>query len=178
MGQLHELLTDGLRDIYDAEKQLVKALPKMVKALSNSELKDSLNAHLEQTKNQVTRVERCLESLGEKVKSKPCKAMKGLIEEAQEHVKEHEKGALLDQVIVASAQKVEHYEIAAYGTAKAIAKSIGPSAREALDLIVATLREEEAQDKALTGIAIRLQKDMLREPASPPPPRKAAKKAR
>lgn len=175
MRQLRELLVDGLRDIYDAEKQLVKALPKMTRALSNSELKDSFNAHLEQTKNQVTRVERCLESLGEKVKGKPCKAMKGLVEEAQEHLKEHEKGPLLDQVIIASAQKVEHYEIAAYGTAKAIARSMGSSAREALDLIVATLREEEGQDKSLSGIAIRLQKEMLKAPL--PPAGAAAKKA-
>jgi ferritin-like metal-binding protein YciE len=160
MEQLQELLVDGLRDIYDAEKQLVKALPKLTKALSSNDLKQSFNTHLEQTKNQVTRVEKCLELLGEKVKGKPCKAMKGLVEEANEHVQEHEKGEVLDQVIVASAQKVEHYEIAAYGTAKAYAKSLG--AKEALNLIVETLREEEGQDKALSGLAIRLQKEMGR----------------
>ena len=98
MEELHELLVDGLRDIYDAEKQLVRALPRLTKALTSDELKQSFNNHLEQTKNQVTRVEQCLELLGEKVKSKPCKAMKGLVEEAQEHLQEHEKGELLDQV--------------------------------------------------------------------------------
>jgi ferritin-like metal-binding protein YciE len=160
MEQLQELLVDGLRDIYDAEKQLVKALPKLTKALTSNELKDSFTMHLEQTKNQVTRVEQCLELLGEKVKSKPCKAMKGLVEEANEHLQEHEKGEVLDQVLVAAAQKVEHYEIAAYGTAKAYAKSLGN--REALNLILETLREEEAMDKGLSGLAIRLQKEMGR----------------
>ena len=160
MDELHELLVDGLRDLYDAEKQLVKALPKMAKALTSPELKESFNAHLEQTKTHVTRAEQCLELLGEKVKGKPCKAMKGLVEEAQEHLQEHEKGELLDQVLVAAAQKVEHYEIASYGTAKAIAKSIGN--KEALNLIQETLREEEGQDKQLTGIAVRLQKEMGR----------------
>ncbi|HYI97128.1 MAG TPA: ferritin-like domain-containing protein [Bryobacteraceae bacterium] len=160
MEQLQELLVDGLRDIYDAEKQLVKALPKLTKALTNNELKESFTMHLEQTRNQVTRVEKCLELLGEKARSKPCKAMKGLVEEANEHLQEHEKGEVLDQIIIASAQKVEHYEIAAYGTAKAYAKSLGN--REALDLIVETLREEEGMDKTLSGQAIRLQKDMGR----------------
>src|SRR5688500_6312105 len=89
MEQLQELLVDGLRDIYDAEKQLVKALPKLTKAISNSEVKEAFVQHLEVTKNQVARVEQCLELLGEKLKSKPCKAMKGLVEEAQEHIQEH-----------------------------------------------------------------------------------------
>ena len=155
-NELQELLVDGLRDIYDAEKQLVKGLPKMAKALTSNELKDSFNAHLEQTKNHVTRAEQCLELFGEKVKGKPCKAMKGLVEEAQEHLQEHEKGELLDQVLVGVGQKVEHYEIAAYGTARAIAKSLGN--KEALNLLQETLREEEGQDKQLSVIAIRLQK--------------------
>ena len=160
MEQLQELLVEELRDIYDAEKQLVKALPKLTKALSNSELKDSFNTHLEVTRNQVARVEQCLELLGEKVKSKPCRAMKGLVEEAQEHIQENEKGEMLDQMLVAAAQKVEHYEIAAYGTARAIAKSVGN--KEAMGLLQETLREEEMQDKALTGIAVRLQRDLGR----------------
>src|SRR3954447_22603698 len=149
MEQLQELLVDGLRDIYDAEKQLVRALPRLTKALSNNELKEAFNAHLETTKNQVARVEQCFELLGEKAKSKPCKAMKGLVEEAQEHLQEYEKGDVLDQVLVAAAQKVEHYEIAAYGTARAIAKSLGN--KEAVNLLQETLREEEQQDKSLTG---------------------------
>jgi ferritin-like metal-binding protein YciE len=160
MEELQELLVDGLRDIYDAEKQLVRALPKLTKALSSGELKESFTGHLEVTKTQVTRVEKCLELLGEKLRSKPCKAMKGLVEEAQEHLQEHEKGELLDQVLVGAAQKVEHYEIAAYGTARAMAKSIGN--KEVMNLLQETLREEEFQDKTLTGIAIRLQRGMGR----------------
>jgi ferritin-like metal-binding protein YciE len=156
MEQLQELLVEEVRDIYDAEKQLVKALPKMAKASSNDELKQAFMQHLEVTKNQVTRVEQVLELLGERLKSKPCKAMKGLVEEAQEHIQEHEKGELLDQVLIASAQKVEHYEIAAYGTARAIAKSMG--AREAMGLLQETLKEEEQTDKLLTTIALKLQR--------------------
>ena len=90
-------------------------------------------------------MEQCLELLGEKVKSKPCKAMKGLVEEAQEHIQEHEKGELLDQVLIAAAQKVEHYEIAAYGTARAMAKSLGN--KEAMNLLQETLREEEQRTR-------------------------------
>jgi ferritin-like metal-binding protein YciE len=160
MQGLQELLVDGLRDIYDAEKQLVRALPKLTRALSNSELKDAFTQHLEVTKNQVARVEQCFEVLGEKAKSKPCRAMKGLVEEAQEHLQEHEKGELLDQVLVGAGQKVEHYEIAAYGTARAMAKSLGQ--KEAMNLLQETLREEEQMDKALTAIALRLQREMGR----------------
>lgn len=160
MEQLQELLVDGIRDIYDAEKQLVRALPKLTKGITNPEVKEAFTQHLEVTKNQVARVEQCLELLGEKLKSKPCKAMKGLIEEAQEHMQEHEKGELLDQVLIAAAQKVEHYEIAAYGTARAIAKSLGN--KEAMNLLQETLREEEQQDKGLTAIALRLQRELGR----------------
>src|SRR5262245_42482174 len=137
MEQLHELLVESLRDIYDAEKQLVKALPKVAKAVSSDELKDSFNTNLEVTKKHVTRVEQCFEVIGEKAKSKPCKAMKGLLEEAQEQLQEHEKGELRDQMLVAAAQKVEHYEIAAYGTVRAIAKSLGN--KEAMNLLQQTL---------------------------------------
>ena len=160
MEQLQELLVDGLRDIYDAEKQLVKALPKLSKAISNNEVREAFTQHLEVTKNQVTRVEQCFELLGERAKSKPCKAMKGLVEEAQEHLQENEKGELLDQMLIAAAQKIEHYEIAAYGTARAIAKSLGN--KEAMNLLQETLREEGEQDKGLTGIALRLQREMGR----------------
>ena len=160
MEQLQEMLVEELRDIYDAEKQLVKALPKLTKALTSPELKEAFTQHLEVTRSQVARAEQLFELLGERAKSKPCRAMKGLVEEAQEHVQEHERGELLDQMLIGAAQKVEHYEIAAYGTARAIAKSIGN--KEAVNLLQETLREEEAQDKGLTQIALRLQKEMGR----------------
>ena len=161
MSQLQELLTDSIRDIYDAEKQAVKAYPKMMRAASSQELKQALAEHLEVTKNQVTRIEQVFETLGERAKSKPCPAMKGLIEEAVEHIGEHEKGHGLDQVIIASAQKMEHYEIASYGTARAMAKSSGQ--REAANLLQETLKEEGETDKLLTKVALQLQKEMLSE---------------
>ena len=159
MEQLHELLTEELRDLYDAEKQLVKALPKVAKAVTDTELKEGILEHLEVTKNQVTRLEQVFELLGERAKSKPCKAMKGLIEEANEHISEHEKGSLLDSVLIIGSQKIEHYEIAGYGSARAIAKSLGN--REVLGLLQTTLAEEEQTDKRLTSVALRIQKEML-----------------
>lgn len=162
MEELQELLTEELRDLYDAEKQLVKALPKVAKAVSDTELRDAVLEHLEVTKNQVTRLEQVFEQLGERPKSKPCKAMKGLVEEASEHISEHEKGAVLDSVLIIASQKVEHYEIAAYGSARAMAKSLGN--REALNLLQETLKEEEQTDKKLTTIALRIQKEMISAP--------------
>jgi ferritin-like metal-binding protein YciE len=159
MPELQELLTENLRDLLDAEKQLTKALPKMAKAAKSQELKQAFLDHTEMTKGQVTRLEQVFEALGERAKSKPCKAMKGLVEEAQEHVTEHEKGDLLDQMLIGAAQKVEHYEIAAYGTARAIAKSM--RSKDAMELLQQTLKEEETTDKLLTTVALGLQKQML-----------------
>jgi ferritin-like metal-binding protein YciE len=159
MPQLQELLTDSLRDIYDAEKQAVKAYPKLTRSISSPELKQAFTEHLEVTKNQVARVEQVFELLGERAKSKPCRAMQGLIAEAMEHLGEHSKGAELDSVLIAAAQKIEHYEIAAYGTARSMAKSAGQ--RQAAELLNTTLKEEGEADKRLSTIAIQIQKEML-----------------
>jgi ferritin-like metal-binding protein YciE len=161
MPELQELLTDSLKDIYDAEKQAVKAYPRLARFASSQELKQAMNQHLEQTKNQVTRIEQCFETLGERAKSKPCRAMKGLIEEAMEHAQEHEKGSGLDAVLIGALQKTEHYEIAAYGTARAMAKSAGQ--REVANLLQQTLQEEGDTDKLLTKIALTIQKQMVQE---------------
>ena len=161
MPQLEELLTDELRDIYDAEKQAVKAFPRLARFASSEELKQAMNTHLEQTRNQVTRAEQCFELLGQKAKSKPCKAMKGLIEEAMEHTQEHEKGSELDTILIGSLQKIEHYEIAAYGTARAMAKSAGQ--RGAAELLNETLKEEGETDKILTKVALGIQKQIVSE---------------
>lgn len=161
MPQLEELLTDELRDIYDAEKQAVKAFPRLARFASSPELKQAMNTHLEQTRNQVTRAEQCFELLGQKAKSKPCRAMKGLIEEAMEHAQEHSKGSELDSALIGSLQKIEHYEIAAYGTARAMAKSAGQ--REAANLLNETLKEEGETDKLLTKIALGIQKQIVQE---------------
>lgn len=161
MAQLQELLVDDLRDIYDAEKQAVKAYPKLIKAASSPELKQAFTEHMEMTKGQVARVEQIFEIMGERAKSKPCRAMKGLVEEANEHIAEHERGNELDCVLVGAAQKVEHYEIASYGTARAMAKSIGN--KEVMNLLNETLEEEKKTDVLLSKIGIQCQKEMLRE---------------
>jgi ferritin-like metal-binding protein YciE len=158
MPELQELLTDHLRDLYDAEKQLTKALPKLAKAASNEELKRAFTEHLEITKNQVARIEQAFEHLGEKAKSKPCKGMKGLVEEGQEHLSEHDKGLARDLALAASAEKVEHYEIAGYMTARSIAKTIGQ--RAVAGLMQETLREEEQTGNLILQIAERLQREM------------------
>lgn len=161
MPQLEEILTEELRDLYDAEKQLTKHLPKIAKSASNPELKQVFTEHLEVTKNQIARLEQVFEMMGQRAKGKPCRAMKGLVEEAQEHLQEHNKGNELDTVLIASAQKVEHYEMAGYGTARTMAKAVGN--KEVMNLLQETLKEEEMTDKLLSKIAIGIQKEMLRE---------------
>jgi ferritin-like metal-binding protein YciE len=125
MESVRELLIDQMQDLYDAEKQLVKALPKLAKAASNEELKQAFEDHLEQTRGHVERLERAFEMLDAKAKSKTCEAMKGLVKEGAETTEEDFSEPLLDSAIICAAQKVEHYEIAGYGTLIAWASSIG-----------------------------------------------------
>lgn len=150
-SDLHELFLDELADLYDAEHQLTKALPKMVKAAESDELREAFAAHLEETKNQITRLEQVAESLGEKLKRKPCKAMQGLVAEAAELMEEQKDSTALDAALIAAAQKVEHYEIASYGTVIAWAREMGHTAE--MSLLQATLDEEGAADTKLTEIA-------------------------
>src|SRR5882724_9633338 len=124
MESIRELLVNEMRDLYDAEKQLVKALPKVAKASSNSDLQKAFEKHLNETRGHVERLERAFELMGEKAKSKPCAAMKGLIEEGDE-AHEKSEGLLTDSAIICAAQKIEHYEIAGYGTLSAWAKALG-----------------------------------------------------
>ena len=151
---LTELLTECLRDIYDAEKQIVKALPKMIKAATNEDLKAGLSNHLEETKEQVSRVEQAFQALGETAKSKPCKGMRGLLEEGSEVLSEEEPGAMLDLSIITAAQKVEHYEISAYGTARTIAEKLGN--QKVAKLLRQTEDEEKAADSKLSDVAFEL----------------------
>lgn len=149
---LHELLVEQLKDLYDAEKRLTKAIPKLAKASTNDELIAALESHLDETNEQVSRLEQCFEHIGEKAKSKPCAGMKGLIEEGDEHAKEdYESDDLRDAIIIASAQRVEHYEISGYGTAIAHARLLGLD--EVADLLEQTPEEEKAADVKLTEIA-------------------------
>jgi ferritin-like metal-binding protein YciE len=148
---LDELLVEEIRDLYDAEKQLTRALPKMAKAATNQNLKTAFTNHLEQTKGHVTRLETVFERLGEKTKGKACAAMKGLIEEGQEQTQADAEGNVMDLMLIAAAQKVEHYEISGYGTVRAIAETIGNN--EVADLLRQTEDEESETDGRLTEIA-------------------------
>jgi ferritin-like metal-binding protein YciE len=151
MESLRDVLIEELKDLYDAEKQLVKALPKMVKAASNEELKEAFESHLEETKGHVERLEQAFQLLEQKAKSKPCEAMKGLISEGQQTMQEDFSEPLLDSAIICAAQKVEHYEIAGYGTVCAWARSM--SLEDVADLLDQTLAEEKAADEKLTEVA-------------------------
>ena len=147
MSTLRDTFLEELADIYDAEKQLVKALPKMAKAAQNEQLREGFEEHLEQTEEHVRRVEQVFEQFGQKAKAKKCKAMMGLLEEGQELIKEKAG----DAALIAAAQKVEHYEIATYGSLKSWAEFLQEN--EAVDLLDETLEEEKTTDERLTEVA-------------------------
>lgn len=151
VASLQDLLLEELKDIYDAEKQLVKALPKMAKAASHPELKQGFTTHLEETKNHVTRLEQVFEALSVPAKGRPCKAMKGLVEEGSEAIDLEGPDAVRDACLIGAAQRVEHYEIAAYGTVRTLAETVG--ATEVVDLLQETLDEEKKTDETLTELA-------------------------
>lgn len=148
---LREFLIDGLKDLYWAEKALVKNLPKMEQNATSAKLKDAIKKHLEETENQVTRLEDAFKALDEKAQAVKCDAMDGLLKEAVDIMKETEPGAIRDAAIIAAAQKVEHYEIASYGTMATYAKLLGE--KETLALLKETIDEEKTCDKDLTKLA-------------------------
>jgi ferritin-like metal-binding protein YciE len=151
-GALRELFIDEMKDIYWAEQHLAKALPKMIKGATSEELKQTITDHLEQTKNHATRLEAAFESIGEKAKAVKCLAMEGLLKEADELLSETDKGTeVRDVAIISAAQKVEHYEIASYGTLKQLATTLGFD--EAANLFGETLEEEKTADSLLTEVA-------------------------
>lgn len=151
MDQITELMIDQLKDAYSAERQALRAMPKMMKNATNERLKQGFQKHIEQTEGQVQRIEQALEQLGGKPGRKVCEAMRGLIEEATHEMEEHDKGALMDVVIIAAAQRIEHYEISAYGTMATLAKSAGMA--ELGELLGQTLAEEKRMDEELTQLA-------------------------
>jgi ferritin-like metal-binding protein YciE len=151
MDSLRELFIQELQDIYDAENQLVKALPKMAKAASSTELRSAFQNHLEQTKEHIERIETIFEGLDEEPEGKPCKGMAGLIAEGKEALEEDMEDDLRDAALIAAAQRVEHYEIAAYGTAKSFASLLDE--REAADLLDQTLNEEKEADQLLSEVS-------------------------
>lgn len=151
MVTLNDLLQDELKDLYSAEKQLIKALPKMAKRASSPQLRSALEQHLEVTKRQAQRLEQVFEALGSKAKAKTCEAMEGIIEEAEDMLDEDAEAAVMDAAIIGCAQKAEHYEIATYGTVKSWAQRVGEN--RAAQLLDQTLQEEGEADKRLTSIA-------------------------
>jgi ferritin-like metal-binding protein YciE len=150
-AKFETLFTKELQDLYNAEKQIVEALPKMIAAASVEDLATALADHLEQTKEQVRRLERVFESIGEQPGNTACEGMRGLIQEGEKVIGEMEKSPVLDAALIAAAQKVEHYEISGYATARAMADMLGQS--DAADLLDETLEEEKDADETLTEIA-------------------------
>ncbi len=148
---LHELLVEELRDLYNAETQLTKALPKMAKAATDESLKSGFEEHLDQTHEHIARLERAMELLDAPAKGKTCKAMKGLIAEGEEKIKEDASPSVRDAALIGAAQKVEHYEIAGYGTVRTYAELLGEE--EVVSLLQQTLDEEAETDRKLTQLA-------------------------
>ncbi len=151
INTLQDLYIEELRDLHNAETQLVKALPKVAAAANSDELRTAFEDHLEQTREHVERLNQIFESLGESPKGKKCKAMEGLIEEANDTMDEEIAEHVLDAALIAAAQRVEHYEIAVYGTLATFAKLLGRE--EDADLLGQTLDEEKEADETLTDIA-------------------------
>jgi ferritin-like metal-binding protein YciE len=151
LDNLRELYVDELKDLYNAEKQLLKALPKMAKNAANPKLQQAFTNHLQETEGQVERLERIFENLGESPRGKRCVGMEGLIEEASELLEEDSQEDVLDAGLISKAQHVEHYEIAGYGTVRTYALTLGLA--EHATLLEQTLREEEKADKLLTQLA-------------------------
>jgi Mn-containing catalase len=159
MDNVRALLVDDLQDLLHAEMQLVQALPKMAEAAHHPKLKEAFGKHLVQTEGQVERLKKAFELLGEKAQPKPCKGMQGLIEEGEETIEKNEEQNEIaaDLATIGAAQKVEHYEIAAYGTARALARQIGE--REIATLLSHSLGEEESSDYLLTELSKPLLQD-------------------
>jgi ferritin-like metal-binding protein YciE len=151
LNTLQDLLVEELQDIYDAENQILKALPKMAKAASAPQLQQAFEQHLEQSRVHVERLDQVFQQLGTKSKGKPCKAMQGLITEGEEMIKEKADPAVRDAGLIAAAQRVEHYEMAAYGCARTYARQLGQ--QQAASLLQQTLDEEGMTDKKLTQLA-------------------------
>lgn len=176
LNSLHDLFVNELKDLYNAENQLLKALPKMAKAASSPDLKAAFTEHLAVTRKQVERLETIFTELGASPKGKKCKAMEGLVEEGKEVIEEDGDPAVKDAALIASAQRVEHYEIAGYGCVRTFAKLLGYE--DAATLLQETLDEEGDADKKLTELAetvINVEaEDADDEEEAPAPPKRKA----
>jgi len=159
---VEKLLVEELKDLYSAEKQITKALPKMAKNATNNDLKTAFETHLKQTEGHIERLDRVFETLGKSSSGKTCKAMQGLIEEGSEQMQELE-GEILDAAMICAAQKVEHYEMAGYGSVRTWAQLLGQ--KEVADLLQQTLDEEGETDHKLTQLAGKINKQAQRHAA-------------
>ena len=148
---LHDLLRDQISNLYDAEQRLVKALPGMAEAANSPELRNAIQSHLEETKGHVNRLERIFGQLGEDVKRQTCAAMKGLLEEGESLTSKIDESPLRDAAIIAAANRVEHYEMAAYGSARSLAETMGLD--RVAEILQETLEEEKKADATLTRLA-------------------------
>ena len=164
---LKELYVDELKDLYSAENQLVKALPKMAKAAASEELRQGFEEHLEQTKDHVARLEKIFKALDESPKGKKCIGMEGLVKEGSEAIAEDFEDAVKDAALIGAAQRVEHYEIAAYGTASAFARILGES--EHVSLLEQTLEEEKETDQKLTELGKEINPQANQQPEAKEP---------
>ena len=154
VGSMDELFVDELKDLYSAEKQITRALPKLVKAATSDELRQAFQSHLEETNGHVQRLEKAFEILGKSPKGKTCVGMKGVLEEGAEVLEDTDKGEVRDAGLISAAQRVEHYEMAGYGAARNFAKLLGQD--EIAELLEETLEEEKAADKKLTSISVQV----------------------
>jgi ferritin-like metal-binding protein YciE len=153
VDSLHAHLVEELTDLRDAETQLTQALPKLAQSATSAQLRAAFQKHLKETRTHLTRIDQALRALGEKPSSETCEAMKGLLKEGEKHMKKAPAGALRDAVLITGAQKVEHYEMASYGTARTYAQVLGR--QQVARLLEQTLKEEKAADRTLTEIAER-----------------------
>ena len=169
---LHDAFIDELRDAYDAEKQLTKALPKLVKKARSKELKSAFESHLKETENHVRRLERVFDSIGKKASGKHCNGMAGIIEEGKNVMDEGFEESAMDACLIAGGQRAEHYEMAAYGSLIAWAKAMGHD--DAVGLLEETLEEEESADEKLTSLAEGGINERAADTAHPQLPRKIA----
>lgn len=151
VDSMEKLFVEELRDLYSAENQITKALPKMVKAASSEKLRSALEHHLKETEEQVKRLEQICEMIGESPKGETCEGMKGLLEEGDKTVHDAKEGPVRDEAIISGCQRVEHYEMAAYGTARTYAERLGK--QQMVQLLEKTLSEEKAADQKLTQVS-------------------------
>ncbi len=174
-NSLRELYIEELRDIYDAENQLVKALPKMAEAATSDELRSGFEEHLEQTRGHVQRLEEIFADIGEKPTGKKCKGMQGIVSEGKEAIDEDFGAEVKDAALISAAQRVEHYEIAAYGTVRTYAEILGD--QSAVELLEKTLQEEKDTDEKLTELAQSINVEAARADTDPSVTKKKAKSA-